>query len=410
MPKTYITNMTVPDSNSTPQTYYFQLDSSIWEAWDSSIDRRIAEAVTSAVQYFGTAKVSGTPAADFTFISSSSVFGPDPSQRQKEGKGDFYRWVGDSVTPSSNNYWADGTQTTLSQGDLLVVANTAGSNYARYFVLNTEEWQQNTKTQDGYVPAPTAQKPQRLWATDSTGEPGWRLASVTTTPEGKIHADGADPDSSVYGIASVGSMTQISDAAIGDGSHTFTMVTGLTSGSAASIADSTFVDYTFKAVGSSSTVDVIKQLKNHETSATMSTFNGVGTVSDINITANDQYTFSKGSLYGNYSGENLTLNFTSANLTHGNSSDVSSFYPVLTASGSNISTMVTSVGTQQIDIDSSTASRVTVAYKKFTPNTPTSSSGTATLHYKNGSVPTQTAKIVFTGKEKKNTVIPSDNA
>lgn len=44
----------------------------------------------------------------------------------------------------------------------------------------TDTWQENTCTQNGYVPAPTSSNANKVWKTDSSGEPGWRDDADTT--------------------------------------------------------------------------------------------------------------------------------------------------------------------------------------------------------------------------------------
>lgn len=400
MSKTYITNMTVPDSTNTPQTYYFQLDNSIWEARDSSINRRIAEAVTSAIQYFGTAKVSGTPEADFTFISNPTAFAPsDPYQKQKEGKGDFYRWVGNSVEPSSGYQWADGTQTTLSEGDLLVVADSSINGYARYFVLNTEEeWQQNTRTQDGYVPAPTSQNSQKFWATNSSGDPAWRSASTDFSgTEGSVSVSGTPAGSVTVGVTqavspfeiafsglqSTGSVATLSTTQPSSGTYSsFALVGSITGGSQASLVASgqTSQITSFKGVDNFTTgsvsnlqkrtgqstyedlssFDIVNTLKDHGSSSLIASFNQVS-----NVTAG-----SAASLTTQYNSNNQNLAF--------------SFSPNTPTS---VSTAVVDVASAEYNFNKGSASSLSVKEINWTQNT-LQTANTTTLYFNGGKTAT----------------------
>ena len=91
------------------------------------------------------------------------------------GKGDFYR-VSTAFTFGSE---------TAHVGDILLATKDKPSqNTTDWDLIHAEvdsnTWVANTKTAAGYVAAPTASNPNKVWRTDASGNPAWRDPS---TPE-----------------------------------------------------------------------------------------------------------------------------------------------------------------------------------------------------------------------------------
>lgn len=72
------------------------------------------------------------------------------------------------------------TQNGKSKGSFTV--NQSGSTTIALTDTNTDTntWQANTVSQNGYVSAPTTSNANKVWKTDASGNPGWRADSDTT--------------------------------------------------------------------------------------------------------------------------------------------------------------------------------------------------------------------------------------
>lgn len=120
--------------------------------------------VTGTVEYLGTV-------TSLTGLSTTA------------GKGDFYR-VSTAFTFGSE---------TAHVGDILLATkDNPAQNATDWDLIHTEvdsnTWVANTKIAAGYVAAPTASNPNKVWKTDASGVPGWRDDADNNTSH--IHTAG----------------------------------------------------------------------------------------------------------------------------------------------------------------------------------------------------------------------------
>lgn len=142
---------------------------------DTYIKQIKTEGTTVTVTYGnGQTKQFETQDTD-THSVTNVVFGnsPDASSNVVASNGDVYMNVLDDTQKRSSHKIS-------GSGSVEVTSDAQGN----LDIKGTIEWKPNTSTEDGYVPA--AGDPDKMWATDSEGNPIWRDIENYTHPDSGV--------------------------------------------------------------------------------------------------------------------------------------------------------------------------------------------------------------------------------